>query len=328
MKIATKSASDIAANVQHPVFNANDGRLYMMSIPFDMSAEAAGKELVLPACTRFKVWLYDVNNGDRNTTGSTGSESNYHIFVLSDIKDKNGEALFKDGLTLKAGYSYLFSVGYHYNKLTITAEDDFSWEEQDLGSQEAHDEAVQQDNLDFSWWTGAYIRAAVDALYNGKDFLPEFSIADQKQFLSFIKLVNGTAATRMSGLKRGEVRKDENGQDIKDENGFETYWWILEDETDENGQPKQITMEEAVKLEKGKVERQQKAQAVKLQYIDEFAKVLEADQLVRLYSVENQIQQKLHSRQQGRGGQGMRGGRPNGPRPGNRPGGSGPEDGE
>ena len=248
VKIATKSASDIAANVQHPVFNANDGRLYMMSIPFDMSAEAAGKELVLPACTRFKVWLYDVNNGDRNTTGSTGSESNYHIFVLSDIKDKNGEALFKDGLTLKAGYSYLFSVGYHYNKLTITAEDDFSWEEQDLGSQEAHDEAVQQDNLDFSWWTGAYIRAAVDALYNGKDFLPEFSIADQKQFLSFIKLVNGTAATRMSGLKRGEVRKDENGNEIKDENGFETYWWILENETDENGHPKQITMEEAEAL--------------------------------------------------------------------------------
>ena len=91
---------------------------------------------------------------------------------------------------------------------------------------------------------------------------------------------------------------------------------------------KKLTKEEAVKLEKGKIERQQKLQDVKLQYLDEFAKVLEADQLVRLYSVENQIQQKLHSRQQGRGGQGMRGGRPNGPRPGNRQGGSGPEDGE
>lgn len=248
VKIATKSASNIAIDVQRPVFNASDGRLYMMSIPFDMSAEAAGKELVLPPCTRFKVWLYDVNNGDRNTEGSTGSESNYHIFSLCDIKDKNGEAIFKDGLTLKAGYSYLFSVGYHYNKLTITAEDNFSWEEQDWGAKDAHDETVQQNNLDFSWWTDAYIRAAVDALYNGKDFLPEFTIADQKQFVTFIKLVNGTAATRMSGLKRGEVRKDENGQDIKDENGFETYWWILEDETDENGQPKQITMEEAEEL--------------------------------------------------------------------------------
>ena len=91
---------------------------------------------------------------------------------------------------------------------------------------------------------------------------------------------------------------------------------------------KKLTKEEAVKLEKGKIERQQKLQEVKLQYIDEFAKVLETDQLVRLYAVENQIQQKLHSRQQGRGGQGMKGGRPNGPRPGNRHNGSGPEDGE
>ena len=91
---------------------------------------------------------------------------------------------------------------------------------------------------------------------------------------------------------------------------------------------KKLTKEEAIKIEKSKIERQQKLQEVKLQYIDEFAKVLEADQLVRLYSVENQIQQKLHSRQQGRGGQGMRGGRPNGPRPGNRHNGSGPEDGE
>ena len=62
---------------------------------------------------------------------------------------------------------------------------------------------------------------------------------------------------------------------------------------------KKITKEEAVKMEKAKVERQMKAQEVKLQYIDEFAKVLE----------------KLHSRQQGRPG--MKGGRPNGQRPGN-----------
>ena len=52
----------------------------------------------------------------------------------------------------------------------------------------------------------------------------------------------------MSGLTRGEVRKDDNGQDIKDEDGFETYWWILDGEKDENGNPKQITMEEAEAL--------------------------------------------------------------------------------
>ncbi len=77
---------------------------------------------------------------------------------------------------------------------------------------------------------------------------------------------------------------------------------------------KKITKEEAVKMEKAKVERQMKAQEVKLQYIDEFAKVLEPEQLVRFFNVEQQIQQKLHSRQQGRPG--MKGGRPNGQRPG------------
>ena len=246
VKIGDKASSLIRTDVQRPVFNGNNGRLYLMSIPFDMSEEDAGKEITLPACTRFKVWLYDVNNGDRNTTNNNpGSESNYHIFALSDIKDAEGNTAYLNGLTLKAGYSYLFNVGYRYDHLTITASDNFSWEEQDLGSKDSNNEAVQQNGLDFSWWTSAYIEAANKALNEGKDFLPEFSIADQKQFITFIKLVNGTAATRMSGLKRGEVRKDENGNEIKDKDGFETYWWILENEKDENGDPKQITMEEA-----------------------------------------------------------------------------------
>lgn len=242
VKIGEKDSTAIRTDVQRPVFNGNDGRLYMMSIPMDMSKEASGKELVLPACTRFKVWLYDVNNGDRsNTTGSTGSESNYHIFALSDIKDGNGNVAYPNGLTLKAGYSYLFNVGYHYDKLTITPADSFSWDEQDVTSPDAKDEAKAQDELDFSWWTSAYVTAAKDALDEGKDFLPEFSIANQTQFITFIKLVNGTAATFMDGLTRGEVRG-------KDENGFDTYWWISDTETDENGQPKQYTKEEAEAL--------------------------------------------------------------------------------
>ena len=245
VKIGTKTAEEIANEIQHPVFNGNDGRLYMMSIPIDMSSSDAGQELVLPACTRFKVWLYDVNNGDRQTTtGTTGSESNYHIFALSDIKNSKGEPLFADGLTLKAGYSYLFNVGYHYDKFTITPADNFSWEAQDLGSKNADNEAVNQNGLDFSWWTSAYVKAAKEALVGG-DFLPEFSIADQKQFITFIKLVNGTAATRMSGLTRGDVRKDDNGEVIRDNDGLETYWWIYEDE---NGQKQELTMEEAQNL--------------------------------------------------------------------------------
>jgi hypothetical protein len=246
VKMGELSASDIASSVQHPVFNHNDGRLYMMAIPMDMSSTDAGKELVLPACTRFKVWLYDVNNGDRHTTtGTTGSENNYHIFTLSDIKKDNGDPVFPNGLTLKAGYSYLFSVGYHYDHLTITPVNDFSWDVQDLNTQDAQNEAKTKSDFDFSWWTGAYRTAAKKALFEGKDFLPEFSIADQRQFITFINLVNGTAATRMSGLTRGKVRQDDNGNDIKDEDGFETYWWIVDGETDENGNPKQVTMAEA-----------------------------------------------------------------------------------
>ena len=199
---------------------------------------------MLPACTRFKVWLYDVNNGDRHTTdGSTGSESNYHIFALSDIK--NGDkAAFPNGLTLKAGYSYLFNVGYHYDKLTITPVDNFSWTEQDLGTLTGQNEAQEKKDLDFTWWTNAYRKAAKTAL-NGGVFLPSFSIKNQTEFRTFIHLVNGTAAKKMSGLKRGKVRLDEQNDPIKDADGFETYWWILENETDENGNPMQITMEEA-----------------------------------------------------------------------------------
>ena len=242
VKIGTKSADYIAENVQHPVFNSNDGRLYMMSIPFDMSSTGLGQDLKLPACTRFKVWLYDVNDGDKAST--PGTEGSWHIFALSDIRNDGGEIAFPDGLDLKAGYSYLFSVGYHYDHLTITATDSFSWSEQDLGTDNAADEAHQQEELDFRWWTSAYRAAAVTAM-GGGEFFPSFSVSNQKEFITFIKLVNGTAAGRMTGLTRGQVRKDAQGHEIKDEDGFETYWWILDNETDSEGNPLQITMEEA-----------------------------------------------------------------------------------
>lgn len=93
---------------------------------------------------------------------------------------------------------------------------------------------------------------------------------------------------------------------------------------------KQLSKEEVVKIEKDKVARQQRVQAVKLQYIDEFAKVLDAKQLSRFFAVESQIQNKLRARQQGaRHGKGMRPGNgphPQGPRPGNGPRGPRPAD--
>lgn len=84
-------------------------------------------------------------------------------------------------------------------------------------------------------------------------------------------------------------------------------------------QRKQMSKEEAVKFEKEKVERQQRVQAVKLQYIDELAKVLDADQLSRFFNVENQIQQKLRNKQQGKGRPGMPGQKPSRPAKGQRP---------
>ncbi len=238
----TMSADDIESDVQHPVFNSCDGRLYMMSVPFDMSSTGLGHELVLPACTRFKVWLYEVNNGDRAAT--TGTEGTWHIFSLSDIVRENGDPAFPEGLDLKAGYSYLFTVGYHYDSLTVQVSDSFSWSEQDMGSDQAADEAHAREDLDYGWWSSAYRTAAKEALAGG-DFIPTFSIGDQTEFVTFIRLVNGTAATRMSGLTRAETRKDGNGNEIKDADGFETYWWIVDGQVDEHGNPLKVTRQEA-----------------------------------------------------------------------------------
>lgn len=51
-------------------------------------------------------------------------------------------------------------------------------------------------------------------------------------------------------------------------------------------------------IEKRKLEMQQRAQGVRMKYIDKFATVLTARQLERLYDVESMIQKKLKERQQ------------------------------
>ena len=142
-----------------------------------------------------------------------------------------------------------------------------------------------------------------------KEMVYRLNITDEQK-PEFVKVYRAYSAAmheaigqkpKREGMQRGE-NKQKEGNQAKPER-------------------KKITMEEAVKLEKGKVERQQKAQAVKLQYIDEFAKVLKPEQLVRFFGVEQQIQQKLNSRQQGRkpgvNGQRARGNRPQRPQ-GNR----------
>ena len=102
--------------------------------------------------------------------------------------------------------------------------------------------------------------------------------------------------------------------------------------TDKKGQRPQMTSEDAAKRLKHIIECQQKAQTIRLQYIDEFAKVLEPRQLMRLYDVEDQIQHKVMTRQGAHQGHpGNKGGRPNqgAQRPGQgRPGPGGHQDAE
>ena len=220
VKIGTLEADDIAKKVQHPLFKNNNGNQYLMTIPFDMSKGSAGEALVLPACTRFKVWLYYVN-------GSNKHETACHIFELGKIKNEKGNDAFPDGLTLKAGYSYSFSVGYQYNALIVTTTNNFSWEEKDMGDKDATNKTVTKDDAEYGWWTSAIASAAKVAI-GGKDYIPSFSIATEKEFLAFINLVNGTAAKEAGVLKRGDVRI-ENGDTVKVD-GFPTYMWKKKNE--------------------------------------------------------------------------------------------------
>ncbi len=63
------------------------------------------------------------------------------------------------------------------------------------------------------------------------------------------------------------------------------------------------TSQEAAALAKRKMERQQRAQAIRMKYIDEFAKVLTPHQVNRLYEVEENIQRQLKARKNGTNGQ-------------------------
>ncbi len=190
----TQTAYDIANSVQRPVFTSNsDSRLYMVTIPYDMSnATTQGESLTLPAFTRFRIYIFDVNDGDRAQTDDY--EATYHIFSLSDIKKSStsDEPLFPDGLELLAGYSYLFTVGYHYDQLTITPADSFSWidgtDENGAGADATQAEGTS-DN--YAWWKTA-IKNAIPKT-TSESYNPAFHISTPEQFLEFIKLVNGTA---------------------------------------------------------------------------------------------------------------------------------------
>ncbi len=67
----------------------------------------------------------------------------------------------------------------------------------------------------------------------------------------------------------------------------------------ERRQPqKPQTAQEAAEIEKMHIMRQQRAQAVRLKYVDELSKVLNANQLHKFFEVESDIQRKLRERRE------------------------------
>lgn len=270
----TQTADYIKNTAQRPLFNMLNTSCHLISIPYDMSSDAAvlGEALTLPACTRFRVYLYDVNKGDTsnptydqdeedNNIGSV--ESTYHIFSIGDIvaTDKSGNVIYEEdgttpkkrfpnGLTMQPGFSYRFYVGYRYNQLTITADDRLEWiDEEGTETDEWADQAQEIPTIgtastDYAWWKGDIAQAIPTGT---GDFKPEFHIETQKDFLEFIKLVNGTAAKqddpeinptniRLKRVYRKDKanpeKKDANGQPVTSEDLY--YWWYDDTATQAN----------------------------------------------------------------------------------------------
>ena len=241
-------------NAKRPFFCGINGSHYMITIPYDMNGTDQGEVLVLPACTRFRIYMYDVNNGDGFNT--SGYEGRWHVFSLADIveRDANGKVvngtdgkpiqLFPNGLTLTPGASYTFTVGYRYNSLYVVPEKTLSWTEQDIndanGQDEAEDKPVTSTSK-YSWWKTAIKTAIDNASSTGSDYMPEFSISTAQEFIEFTNLVNGTAATKTDGLYRlKRTVTDENGEQTTIEawslnNSQFNPQWITEEDAEAMG---------------------------------------------------------------------------------------------
>ncbi len=241
-------------NAKRPFFCGINGSHYMITIPYDMNGTDQGEVLVLPACTRFRIYMYDVNNGDGFNT--SGYEGRWHVFSLADIveRDANGKVvngtdgkpiqLFPNGLTLTPGASYTFTVGYRYNSLYVVPEKTLSWTEQDINDANGQDEAEDKpvtSTSEYSWWKTAINTAINNASSTGSDYMPEFSISTAQEFIEFTNLVNGTAATKTDGLYRlKRTVTDENGEQTTIEawslnNSQFNPQWITEEDAEAMG---------------------------------------------------------------------------------------------
>ena len=234
----TETPEKIASDAKRPQFIGNNSNFYCISIPYDMSNDqrTSGDVLTLPRETRFRVYLRDVNSGDGMNT--SGEEGTYHIFSLSDVLS---EIEYPEGLKLYAGYSCMFQVGYLYNEFKVDPVHSFSWVEQGLGQGSFADDipSITPSKTPYKWWQDA-IDDAITTAIGGGNFNPNFTISSEAQFLEFINLVNGTAATNAGSLAR--VWRNEPNT----ENGTNYWWYDPDNATDsETGDTLWVTQADA-----------------------------------------------------------------------------------
>lgn len=185
----------IRESVKKAAFNyCADSHYYLITIPYDISCDGnPGEPLVLPPYTRFRIWLRDINNGDKDNNSL--EENHYHIFSLSDIttkKDGVDVPVYPDGITLQPGYSYRFTVGYNYRTLTVTAADNFSWAKQELADARAQDMVETKPQADsFTWWKDSIEAACIKTRDKGLLYNPTFTIKNATELQELIDLVNG-----------------------------------------------------------------------------------------------------------------------------------------
>lgn len=235
------SASEIAENVQHPEFSNVNGSSYLITIPYDMSNESTKGDIVsLPPFTRFRIYMRDVNSGDKENT--SGYEATYHIFSLSDIQ-VGGKPKYPEGLEMLPGYSYNFQIGYLYDKFEITACDNFRWDDQQVNYKTITDATCQDTDFPtgdgyYTWWKNAIYNAIPGNVAGGsKSYNPEFVISNVHEFMEFIRLVNGTAGKTEPALYRLIERYEGEGANKKP-----VYGWSR---TNDQRHPDWVSVEEA-----------------------------------------------------------------------------------
>lgn len=217
---------DVATAAVRPDFALADNKMYMITIPYDMQT---GHLLTLPAETRFRIYIRDVNGGDLDQGSEWEGEEQYHIFSLSDIEG------FTEGLQLQAGYSYEFTVGYHYNRLQIELSNTLSWNDQDARTGTATEQKgeIGTASPKLKWWKDALQKAA-ESMSSSITYDPQFEIRKPEEFIEFLQLVNGEDLPTEKLLKasRAVVNPDrENDESFK---GAEKYvWWYKESDIDQ-----------------------------------------------------------------------------------------------